>query len=167
MASSSSDDVFNTVFLVSEEVTNSMAPLLSSTEGFEAIDDKLPVTEKVNLRLSLAYTLASVFYSALACRGSAPQEHPVMDDLARLKTRIDRFRKVKATVNSEGKKITVDQAAALRIVSHELSLPPTTMQAKSKRTRKDDDDDDDDDKKGSLATKNNGGKKANKKDAVR
>ena len=135
MSSSSESFNFELVHSAADELSLRLDPLLEGSETFESLEEKLPITERVNLNLSLAYSLASVFYSALACSGTAPSSHPIMDDLGKIKGRIDRFRQLKGSQKQDEAKreLTVNQAAAVRIISHELALPSTDNSATKRK----------------------------------
>jgi hypothetical protein len=104
-----------------DDVSSKLAPLLEG-DSFESLQQKVVPSDSVNLNLSLAYSLTTIFYATLASQGVPPNDHPVMDDLVKIKSRIERFKKLKSVAEeTKGRELTVDQKAALRMVSFQLA----------------------------------------------
>ena len=107
-------------------------------EDFETLHSKLAVNDSVNLNLSLAYSLSSLFYSSLSLNELSSSQHPIKGEIDKVKARIERFKQLKSkgTEKTATRELTVDQAAALRIVSKELAS--NKVPGKSKRDHADD-----------------------------
>ena len=101
----------------------------------ELMEEQLGIHENINLNIALSYSLASMFYSALATTGEGGQAiHPIRQDLEKIRKRIERFRSLKQqTQDSEssppgnGKKrkrpsTCINKEASARVVNKHIKL---------------------------------------------
>lgn len=55
----------------------------------------LDIPENVRLQLTLAYSMNALLYAYLRLQGGAPRDHRIHQDMARIKTYMQRFSKLK------------------------------------------------------------------------
>ena len=121
-SSPSPSSSFDSTLSAIKELCEHIAPLYN-TDHELLLNEKLDINDSINLNLSLSYTLASVFYCYLSANGQGTENHPIKDDLHKIRDRIERYKRLKSlNQEKEGSKpeLRVDQRAALRIVSKEL-----------------------------------------------
>ena len=116
-------NLYDDVNINIEETGDRIEPLLKFE--FDELIEKLTPVDSINLNLSISYTLASLLFSFLTATGQGTIDHPIKGDLEKIKNRIDRFKKIKLEKdkikNPEKRELTIDQAAAVRIISKELA----------------------------------------------
>ncbi|XP_054839052.1 nuclear nucleic acid-binding protein C1D [Eublepharis macularius] len=99
---------------------------------------KLDPLEQAKLDLVSAYTLNSMFWVYLATQGVNPKEHPVKQELERIRTYMNRVKEI----TDKKKAAKLDKGAASRFVRNALyeAKPPnepakkTPLQTKKKKT---------------------------------
>ena len=113
-------------------VKTSLTPLYESNYDLQGLTTvggnngakKLHITEMINLNLSLSYALASSFYSFLSSNGEQSINHPIREDLDKIKRRIDRFRSLKGRDTKDGSdetpSIGINKLAAKRIIKSNI-----------------------------------------------
>lgn len=108
----SSQSLLEQVYVVKEKLD------LVSTSSFEDCCDTLSASESAKLQVSLAYTLASLYY-VLSKSNGVGSEHGfgILEDIERIKGYVTRL----MTKNdSQTPKLKLDRAAK-RMISHQLS----------------------------------------------
>lgn len=94
--------------------------------------DKLPLPAQIELDLFLAFTLNSLQWTHLRIQGVDPNQHPIKDELQRIRTTMRKWQEVK----DREKRPTVDIDAAKRFVRSGLYDPyRATAQPQNKKIR--------------------------------
>ena len=114
---------FDPTIAATESLNTSLAPLYTTNlEHSFILKEKLCLDDSINLNLSLSYSLASLFFCLLAANGNSRKEHPIRDDIDKIKQRIERYKNLKSKASLQRPALSLDKEAALRIVSKELSM---------------------------------------------
>eukprot|EP01125_Pyxidicula_operculata_P021263 TRINITY_DN811_c0_g1_i1.p1 TRINITY_DN811_c0_g1~~TRINITY_DN811_c0_g1_i1.p1 ORF type:complete len:189 (+),score=43.94 TRINITY_DN811_c0_g1_i1:693-1259(+) len=77
---------------------------------------RLTPFEGAKLNIAMAYTLCSLFYMYLKTQGISPADHPVMEELQRVKSYIQKIKSISG--EKQGPKMRVDVPAATRMIVH-------------------------------------------------
>ncbi|KAM5164869.1 nuclear nucleic acid-binding protein C1D [Mantella aurantiaca] len=121
-----------TVGEVDEMLTKMMS--VSKSELLQSLD---PV-EQAKLDMASAYTLNSLFWVYLITQGVNPKEHPVKDELERIRSYMNRVKEI----TDRKKAARLDKGAANRFIKHALYDPtpeestPAKKECKSKSKKK-------------------------------
>lgn len=95
------------------DMQSSLHPILTQAALLSELDERDPLAA-AKLRVTLAYAINALFFMLLKTQGESPASHPVTEELARVRTYMD---KIKRHVASTGAAGTVAQAeAAQRVV---------------------------------------------------
>ncbi|XP_031557976.1 nuclear nucleic acid-binding protein C1D-like isoform X2 [Actinia tenebrosa] len=100
------------------KVDDTFKPLLETS--IEDIKEKLEPLECAKLDLVLAYAINSMFWMYLITQGINPKEHPVRQELDRIKKYMG---KVKEATEKKQASMRIDQGAAKRFVKSALWQP--------------------------------------------
>ncbi|KAM8946572.1 nuclear nucleic acid-binding protein C1D [Pelodytes ibericus] len=107
---------------------------VSRTELLQRIDP----LEQAKLDLVSAYTLNSLFWIYLTTQGVNPKEHPVKEELERIRSYMNRVKEI----TDRKKAARLDKGAAQRFIKHALYDPdveeasPAKKECKSKTKKK-------------------------------
>ncbi|XP_018422445.1 PREDICTED: nuclear nucleic acid-binding protein C1D [Nanorana parkeri] len=95
---------------------------------------KLDPVEQAKLDLVSAYTLNSLFWVYLVTQGINPKEHPVKDELERIRSYMNRVKEI----TDRKKAARLDKGAAQRFIKHALCdlTPEEDSPAKKKSKSK-------------------------------
>ncbi|KAM4772530.1 nuclear nucleic acid-binding protein C1D isoform 1-T2 [Rhinophrynus dorsalis] len=99
---------------------------------------KIEPLEQAKLDLVSAYTLNSLFWVYLTTQGVNPKEHPVKEELERIRSYMNRVKEI----TDRKKAAKLDKGAAKRFIKHALCDPaseeasPAKMECKAKRKSK-------------------------------
>ncbi|XP_068088419.1 nuclear nucleic acid-binding protein C1D [Hyperolius riggenbachi] len=93
---------------------------------------KLEPMEQAKLDLLSAYALNSLFWVYLVTQGVNPKEHPVKDELERIRSYMNRVKEV----TDRKKAARLDKGAAKRFIKHALSDPTPAEASQIKKERK-------------------------------
>ncbi|KJE89375.1 hypothetical protein CAOG_00858 [Capsaspora owczarzaki ATCC 30864] len=85
--------------------------------------------ELARLELALAFTANSMFWMYLNAQGTAPEDHPVKNELARIKHYMT---KVKTATEKTIAHPRLDKAVTDRIIAHNISSPALSEKIKRK-----------------------------------
>ncbi|KAL2037916.1 hypothetical protein N7G274_009391 [Stereocaulon virgatum] len=117
-----------------DDLEEALEPLMKATLSDTAA--KLPLLDKAQLYVLVAYAIESILFSYLRLNGVNAKEHPVFRELTRLK---QYFEKIKAAESAGSNPTTkLDKAAAGRFIKHALArnekydLQRAEQQAKEK-----------------------------------
>ncbi|PGH09523.1 exosome complex protein LRP1 [Blastomyces parvus] len=100
-----------------DDLEDVLGPLLS--QPLSAATQKMPVLDKAKLHVLITYAIESMIFSYLRLQGVNPKEHPVFNELTRVK---QYFAKIKAVeTGPEQRTMTVDKEAAGRFIKHGLA----------------------------------------------
>lgn len=86
----------------------------------QEIETSCPPIENAKLNVGLAYTLASLYYISLRLKGISTKEHPIQNDINRIKLNAAEINKASVESESISKKTSVNVEASKRVISHEL-----------------------------------------------
>mmetsp|Transcript_19898 Transcript_19898/g.28604 ORF Transcript_19898/g.28604 Transcript_19898/m.28604 type:complete len:129 (+) Transcript_19898:67-453(+) len=89
-------------------------------QDFETVQQQLSPLEHAKLNVGVAYSLASLLYISLKAKGVAASDHPVKEDLSRIKKYVEKIKSIEQ-IDKDGRKVAVDSGAARRIVSHQIA----------------------------------------------
>jgi len=97
---------------------DSLVPLLET--DLSNITSKLPLLDKAKLYVLMTYAVESILFSYLRLNGSKAREHPVFQELTRVK---QYFEKIKAAENTipDHATLSLDKDAAARLISAGLA----------------------------------------------
>ena len=87
--------------------------------SYDTVANSVDNLEAAKLDVTLAYGLASLYYILLNSKGKNSTDHPVKEELGRIKKYVDRIKAIE-NPQSNKRKLVVDQAAAARMIQHEL-----------------------------------------------
>jgi len=110
-------------------VENHLEPLLALNSA--EVKRKLPPLETAELHVSVAYTVASLYFCHLLTQGTDPGDHPIRQELDRIQKY---FKKVRAKSDDleaqeqSKNRVRVNTEAAKRIVKHYASAAEATAQ---------------------------------------
>ncbi|KAL6044299.1 DNA-binding protein c1d [Balamuthia mandrillaris] len=103
----------------------------------EDVHAGLSEVERAKLHVMLSYTLNSLYYVYLKTQGVSPQGHPVKAELDRVKSYIQKVKRlasgltVDQSTNEEDKpNLRLNQEAAERFIRHSLRAPSSTEKAR-------------------------------------
>ncbi|KAK1061985.1 hypothetical protein LTR74_010649 [Friedmanniomyces endolithicus] len=100
-----------------DDLEDALAPLLKT--ALSASTSKLPLLDKAKLYVLVTYAIESILFSALRLNGVDAKEHPVFQELNRVK---EYFAKIKTAEAAGAKRSTVvNREAAGRIIKHGLA----------------------------------------------
>ncbi|KAK0251225.1 hypothetical protein LTR29_007543 [Friedmanniomyces endolithicus] len=100
-----------------DDLEEALAPLLET--ALSASTSKLPLLDKAKLYVLVTYAIESILFSALRLNGVDAKEHPVFQELNRVK---EYFAKIKTAEAAGAKRSTVvNREAAGRIIKHGLA----------------------------------------------
>ncbi|XP_073484317.1 nuclear nucleic acid-binding protein C1D [Aquarana catesbeiana] len=115
-----------TVGSVDEMLTKMM-----SVPKSELLQKQDPI-EQAKLDLVSAYTLSSMFWVYLITQGVNPKEHPVKDELERIRKYMNRVKEM----TDRKKAAKLDKGAAKRFIKHALSDPIPEEDSSAKKKHK-------------------------------
>ncbi|MCJ1468364.1 hypothetical protein MMC07_006992 [Pseudocyphellaria aurata] len=100
-----------------DDLKEALAPFLQTALTKNAA--KLPLLDKAQLYVLVAYAIESLLFSYLRLNGVNAKEHPIFTELTRVK---QYFEKIKEAESGDAKKaaISLDKAAAGRFIKHAL-----------------------------------------------
>ncbi|EPQ13058.1 Nuclear nucleic acid-binding protein C1D [Myotis brandtii] len=101
-----------------------MLKTMMSVSGNELLQ-KLDPLEQAKVDLVSAYTLNSMFWVYLATQGVDPKEHPVKQELERIRVYMIRVKEI-----TEKKTAKLDQGAASRFVKNAFWVPKPKNESK-------------------------------------
>lgn len=104
-----------------DTLEESLQPLI--TEALSASTSKLPLLDKAKLYVLATYAIESILFSYLRLNGVKAKDHPVFQELARVK---EYFAKIKAAEGigfrgADGPSARLNKAAAARVIKHDLA----------------------------------------------
>ncbi|KAK0937935.1 hypothetical protein LTR29_010500 [Friedmanniomyces endolithicus] len=100
-----------------DDLEEALAPLLKT--ALSASTSKLPLLDKAKLYVLVTYAIESILFSALRLNGVDVKEHPIYQELNRVK---EYFAKIKTAESAGAKRSTVvNREAAGRIIKHGLA----------------------------------------------
>lgn len=100
------------------DIETHLDPLL--LKEMEDMQGRLGHLDQAKLHVGLAYTLDTLFFMYLKTRGTEVDDHPIKQELARVKTYIEKISKASNPKHGKPKQ-QIDTAAAGRFVGHALS----------------------------------------------
>eukprot|EP01121_Diplochlamys_sp_Union-15-3_P018995 TRINITY_DN7044_c0_g1_i1.p1 TRINITY_DN7044_c0_g1~~TRINITY_DN7044_c0_g1_i1.p1 ORF type:complete len:165 (-),score=32.24 TRINITY_DN7044_c0_g1_i1:10-504(-) len=103
-----------------DEIEKLVLPLFR--ENRAKINQRLSKFDQAKLNIVLAYSLNSLFYMYLRTQGISPMNHPVKDELERIKVYINKIKTINGEARENEKPSTsIDVAAANRFIKHALT----------------------------------------------
>ncbi|XP_067136474.1 nuclear nucleic acid-binding protein C1D isoform X2 [Centruroides vittatus] len=96
-----------------------MGDILQTLLQFDFDDERLTPLEKARLHLTSAYTMNSLFWMYLVCKGENPKEHPIKAEIDRIKMYMLRAKEIA----DKEKAPKIDKEAAKRFVRSSLWEP--------------------------------------------
>jgi exosome complex protein LRP1 len=101
-----------------EEVAANFAKLRQLSSSYDEVTQQLRPLESAKLKVSVAYSIASLQFILLQMRGGVMAQHPIQDDISRIKECVQ-------TINTLEKepprKNAIDEAAAARMIQFQLN----------------------------------------------
>uniref|UniRef100_A0A0R3T0P5 Nuclear nucleic acid-binding protein C1D n=1 Tax=Rodentolepis nana TaxID=102285 RepID=A0A0R3T0P5_RODNA len=94
----------------------------------------LPKMQRVQIELSLTYTMNALFYVYLRCHGVDTSDHPIVSELQRLTACLKRCQSICSKQSNENQHAHLDKEATKRFVKRALWQ---SVQAKPKRRKMD------------------------------
>ncbi|KAL9624216.1 MAG: hypothetical protein Q9160_001463 [Pyrenula sp. 1 TL-2023] len=101
-----------------DDLTEVLSPLLATP--FEELNNKLPVLERAKVSVLAVYAIESLLFSYLRLNGVAAKDHPVFQELTRVKQYFEKI-KTAETGPLRRENLSLDKAAAGRIIKHALA----------------------------------------------
>ncbi|KAL8798170.1 MAG: hypothetical protein Q9182_006901 [Xanthomendoza sp. 2 TL-2023] len=101
-----------------DELEDSLAPLIKH-ELVESAS-RLPLLDKAQLYILVTYAVESILFSYLRLNGVDVKEHAIFRELARVRQYFEKVEHVE-TLGSKRENLSLDKAAAGRIIKHTLS----------------------------------------------
>ncbi|KAL1586126.1 hypothetical protein WHR41_04839 [Cladosporium halotolerans] len=112
-----------------DDLETSLAPLLNAS--LSSSTSKLPLLDKAKLYVLATYAIDSVLFSYLRLNGSNVKEHPVVQEIMRVRSY---FQKIKEAESGPAQRnATLDKDAAARFIKHGLSGNDKYDQARQDR----------------------------------
>ncbi|KAF9578250.1 DNA-binding protein c1d [Lunasporangiospora selenospora] len=101
------------------ELETMLAPLFATRSSLSEIVAKLDTEKRCQLELLIAYSINTLAFINLKANGIAPKSHPVMAELARIRTYTERLKE--ATQGASKPSMEVDKEAAERFIRGALA----------------------------------------------
>lgn len=112
-----------------DDLEASLAPLLNAT--LSSSTSKLPLLDKAKLYVLATYAIDSVLFSYLRLNGQNVKEHPVVQEIMRVRSYFNKIKEVEAGPTQRN--ATLDKDAAARFIKHGLSGNDKYDQARHER----------------------------------
>jgi exosome complex protein LRP1 len=112
-----------------DDLEASLAPLLNAT--LSSSTSKLPLLDKAKLYVLATYAIDSVLFSYLRLNGQNVKEHPVVQEIMRVRSYFNKIKEVEA--GPAQRNTTLDKDAAARFIKHGLSGNDKYDQARQER----------------------------------
>lgn len=116
-----------------DDLEASLAPLLNAT--LSSSTSKLPLLDKAKLYVLATYAIDSVLFSYLRLNGQNVKEHPVVQEIMRVRSYFNKIKEVEA--GPAQRNTTLDKDAAARFIKHGLSGNDKYDQARQERVAAD------------------------------
>uniref|UniRef100_A0A6B2LJS6 Nuclear nucleic acid-binding protein C1D n=1 Tax=Arcella intermedia TaxID=1963864 RepID=A0A6B2LJS6_9EUKA len=100
-------------------IENLLNPLFASK--LSDLQTKLTPLDNAKLNITLAYTTYTLFYLFLKTQGVDTTDHPVINEINKVKSYIQKLKKVSEA--PEGPKVRINQEASRRVISAALYQP--------------------------------------------
>lgn len=95
------------------------------SQDLSALAYQLTSTESAKLDVALAFTLASLCFTKMNLHGADTANHPIQDDLARIRALVSKVNNIEKKKSSEeenpAKRLKLDSAAANRMIASSLN----------------------------------------------
>mmetsp|Transcript_43721 Transcript_43721/g.106883 ORF Transcript_43721/g.106883 Transcript_43721/m.106883 type:complete len:156 (+) Transcript_43721:205-672(+) len=95
-----------------------LEPLLSTP--WEVLTARLDAMEKAKLNLMMAYAVNSLYFIYLKTQGTKTEEHPITEELARIKTYMAKIKEAAAAGEKEQSRLKLNKDAAARFIKSGL-----------------------------------------------
>jgi exosome complex protein LRP1 len=112
-----------------DDLEASLAPLLNAT--LSSSTSKLPLLDKAKLYVLATYAIDSVLFSYLRLNGQNVKDHPVVQEIMRVRSYFNKIKEVEA--GPAQRNTTLDKDAAARFIKHGLSGNDKYDQARQDR----------------------------------
>jgi exosome complex protein LRP1 len=112
-----------------DDLEASLAPLLNAT--LSSSTSKLPLLDKAKLYVLATYAIDSVLFSYLRLNGQNVKEHPVVQEIMRVRSYFNKIKEVET--GPAQRNTTLDKDAAARFIKHGLSGNDKYDQARQDR----------------------------------
>jgi exosome complex protein LRP1 len=112
-----------------DDLEASLAPLLNVT--LSSSTSKLPLLDKAKLYVLATYAIDSVLFSYLRLNGQNIKDHPVVQEIMRVRSYFNKIKEVEA--GPAQRNTTLDKDAAARFIKHGLSGNDKYDQARQER----------------------------------
>jgi len=112
-----------------DDLEASLAPLLNAT--LSSSTSKLPLLDKAKLYVLATYAIDSVLFSYLRLNGQNVKDHPVVQEIMRVRSYFNKIKEVEA--GPAQRNATLDKDAAARFIKHGLSGNDKYDQARQER----------------------------------
>lgn len=89
--------------------------------SYAEVCSQLKAIEAVKLDVSMAFSIASLYYVSLCVKGVNTQNHPIKDELNRIKGYVEKISKLE---ESRKRKLELDVPAASRAIQFEILKNP-------------------------------------------
>lgn len=103
----------------------SQVAVVDKLNSLTDMDATLGLKSSAELNISLAFAISSMYFMMMKTKGISTANHPIKEDLARIKQYVGKIRKLDTDSNGDSaakkRKITVDSEAAKPVVQHELA----------------------------------------------
>ncbi|KAJ5726383.1 uncharacterized protein N7483_007740 [Penicillium malachiteum] len=114
----------NNLFPLLEKLDDDLDDLEEALEPFlgkslVGVSKNLPVMDKAKLHVLVTYTLESLIFSYLRLHGVDAKNHPVFQELTRVKQYFEKIKSLEA--EPEQRSMTLDKDAATRFIKHGLA----------------------------------------------
>ncbi|KAJ6032313.1 hypothetical protein N7540_003045 [Penicillium herquei] len=114
----------NNLFPLLEQLDDDLDYLEEALEPFlgkslVGVSKNLPVMDKAKLHVLVTYTLESLIFSYLRLHGVDAKNHPVFQELTRVKQYFEKIKSLEA--EPEKRSMTLDKDAASRFIKHGLA----------------------------------------------
>jgi exosome complex protein LRP1 len=112
-----------------DDLEASLAPLLNAT--LSSSTSKLPLLDKAKLYVLATYAIDSVLFSYLRLNGQNVKDHPVVQEIMRVRSYFNKIKEVEA--GPVQRNTTLDKDAAARFIKHGLAGNDKYDQARQDR----------------------------------
>jgi len=112
-----------------DDLEASLAPLLNAT--LSSSTSKLPLLDKAKLYVLATYAIDSVLFSYLRLNGQIVKDHPVVQEIMRVRSYFNKIKEVEA--GPVQRNTTLDKDAAARFIKHGLAGNDKYDQARQDR----------------------------------
>ncbi|GAB7325019.1 hypothetical protein MBLNU13_g08817t1 [Cladosporium sp. NU13] len=112
-----------------DDLEASLAPLLNAS--LSASTSKLPLLDKAKLYVLATYAIDSVLFSYLRLNGQNVKDHPVVQEIMRVRSYFNKIKEVEA--GPVQRNTTLDKDAAARFIKHGLAGNDKYDQARQDR----------------------------------